>query len=154
MNDSAVLKRPLQSGWMRGGLALLSIGELSVGVWALFVPMSFYEAFPLPGRGWVSALGPYNEHLVRDVGALNLALGVLLALAAVLSEQRLVQVSIVAYLVYTVPHFLFHLTHTHALSAVDNLANLILLGLLVVLPLAILIRSGPRDRIGRSQGNE
>lgn len=140
--------------WIRVAFAFLSLGGIAVGIWALFVPMSFYEDFPLPGRGWVSALGPYNEHLVRDVGAMNLAFGVLLALSGILMDLRLVQVSLVAYLVYSVPHFLFHLTNTHVYSVGDNLANLILLGLLVVLPLAILIRSGLRDRIGRSQDNE
>ena len=139
--------------WIRVAFAFLSLGELAVGIWALFVPMSFYEDFPLPGRGWVSALGPYNEHLVRDVGAMNLAFGVLLALSGILMDLRLVQVSLVAYLVYSVPHFFFHLTNIHAYSVGDNLANLILLVLLVVLPLAILIRSGLRDRNGRSQGN-
>ena len=139
--------------WIRVAFAFLYLGELAVGIWALFVPMSFYEDFPLPGRGWVSALGPYNEHLVRDVGAMNLAFGVLLALSGILMDLRLVQVSLVAYLVYSVPHFLIHLTNTHAYSVGDNLANLILLGLLVALPLAILIRSGLRDRNGRSQGN-
>ena len=139
--------------WIRVAFAFLSLGELAIGIWALFVPMSFYEDFPLPGRGWVSALGPYNEHLVRDVGAMNLAFGVLLALSGILMDLRLVQVSLVANLVYSVPHFLFHLTNTHAYSVGDNLANLILLGLLVALPLAMLIRSGLRDRNGRSQGN-
>jgi hypothetical protein len=137
-------KRAVQTGRIRGGLALLCVGELSVGVWALFVPVSFYEDFPLPGRGWVSALGPYNEHLVRDVGALNLALGALLAFAALLLDRRLVQVSLVVYLVYAVPHFLFHLTQTHAFSMGDNLAQLVSLGFQVALPVAILLGVGLR----------
>ena len=37
-------------------------------------PKSFYEDFPGAGRVWVAVDGPYNEHLVRDVGSLNLAL--------------------------------------------------------------------------------
>jgi hypothetical protein len=35
-------------------------------------------------------LGPYNEHLVRDYGALNLTLGVLLVFAPVSLEGGLV----------------------------------------------------------------
>lgn len=70
-------------GWLRGGLLLLAASALTVGLWTLLVPRSFYDDCPLPGRNWVSALGPYNEHLVRDVGALNLALGVLLALGII-----------------------------------------------------------------------
>ena len=49
-------------------------GNLGVGLQALFTPRSFYDDFPL-GRGWVAMDGPYNQHLVRDVGSLNLALG-------------------------------------------------------------------------------
>jgi len=48
------------------------------GPWALMFPRAFYDHFPLPGKDWVSTLGPFNEDLVRDYGALNLALAVLL----------------------------------------------------------------------------
>jgi len=128
--------------WVRGALAFLSLGELAVGIWALVLPRSFYEDFPSSGREWVSTLGPYDEHLVRDVGEFNLAFGVLLALAAILADRRLVQVSLVAYLVYTVPHFVFHLTQTHAFSMADNLAQLVSLGFQVALPVAILLAVG------------
>ncbi|WP_109639388.1 hypothetical protein [Lentzea atacamensis] len=47
------------------------------GVWAAAFPLSFYNDFPGPGLHWVAALSPYNEHLARKVGALNLALMVL-----------------------------------------------------------------------------
>jgi hypothetical protein len=129
----------MKTSWLRASLLLLASASLVVGVWALLGPRSFYDDFPLPGRDWVSTLGPYNEHLVRDVGALNLALGVLLATAAILLERRLVQVSLVAYLVYAVPHFVFHLVKGHAFSLGDNLANMSTLGIAVLLPLVLLI---------------
>ena len=97
-------------GRVRLGVSLLMAPALVVGVWALLLPRSFYEDFPAAGRHWVSALGPYNEHLVRNVGALNLALGALLALAAILPEQRLTQAALGAWLVYALAHFLFHAT--------------------------------------------
>ena len=50
---------------------------LVVGAWALLAPGSFYEDFTALGRGWIYAWPPYDEHLLRDVGALNLALAVL-----------------------------------------------------------------------------
>jgi hypothetical protein len=131
----------MKKSWLRVGLLILASASLMVGLWALPFPRSFYDDFPLPGRAWVSALGPYNEHLVRDVGALNLALGVLVVLAAVLLERRLVPVSLVAYLAYAVPHFVFHLTKGHAFSPGDNLANMITLGLAVLLPLVLLAGS-------------
>ena len=53
-------------------LALLAITSVQLGLWATFAPRSFYEDFPGGGRNWVAVDGPYNEHLVRDFGALNL----------------------------------------------------------------------------------
>ena len=135
--------------WLRGGLLLLASAPLVVGVWALLVPRSFYDDFPLPGREWVSTLGPYNEHLVRDVGALNLAVGVLLTTAAILLERRLVRASLVAWLVYATPHFLFHLSQVHHFSPFDNVANMIVLGIAVLLPALLLAGT-----YGASHGDE
>ena len=66
---------------------VLTLSAAYVGVWALADPASFNDDFPLPGRHWVSLAGPYNEHLIRDVGGLYLALGVL-TLWAVLRPRR------------------------------------------------------------------
>jgi hypothetical protein len=129
-------------GWLRTGLLLLAAMPLVVGVWTLFLPRSFYDDFPSEGRDWVSALGPYDEHLVRDVGALNLALRALLVFAALVLEKRLMQAALVAWLVYAMPHFAFHLTSLHAFSFGDYLANAISLGLLVLLPLVLLVCAG------------
>jgi hypothetical protein len=133
-------------GWIGGALVFLALGVLAVGIWAHFLPRSFYEDFPSAGRKWVSTLGPYDEHLVRDVGEFNLAFGVLLALAAILQDRRLVRVSLVAYLVYSVPHLVFHLTQIHAFSMADNLAQLVSLGFQVALPVAVLLGVGLRER--------
>jgi hypothetical protein len=124
-----------RAGLMRGGLGLLSLSVLAVGAWALFLPRSFHEDFPSASRGWVSALGPYNGHLLADVGAMYLALGVLLALAAVSLGKELVRASLVAWLVFAVPHFVFHAAtiHLHPLP-IDRAGNLISLGFVVVLP--------------------
>jgi hypothetical protein len=143
----------MRKGWLRGGLLLLASSPLTVGLWALLVPRSFYEDFPLPGRRWVSTLGPYNEHLVRDVGSLNLVLGVLLVAAAILLERRLVQVSLVVWLAYATPHFLFHLTQVHHFSPFDNLANIGALGLAVLLPLLLLVGTYGMSRGDGSVGN-
>ena len=94
--------------------------------------------YPAPGRHWVSAIGPYNEHLVTDVGAGYLALGVLLGLAGILLERTLVCVSLLAWLAYAIPHFAFHLTTLDAFSFTDNLVNMGVLGLAVLLPLFLL----------------
>ena len=143
MNETARGER--SEVWISLALAFLSLGELAVGIWALFLPRSFFEDFPSSGSHWVSTLGPYDEHLVRDVGEFNLAFGVLLALAAIRPNRRLVRVSLLASLVYAVPHFVFHLMQTQAFSMGDYLAQLVGLGFQVALPVAILLGAGLRD---------
>ena len=81
---------------------------------------------------------PYNEHMVRDIGSLYLALALLLAAAAVLLERRLVIVALAAYLVNAVPHFIFHVTHMDELSTADQVGQTVSLALAVLLPLALL----------------
>ncbi len=139
-----------RAGLIRVGLGLLSLSALAVGAWALFLPRSFHEDFPSAGRGWVSALGPYNGHLLADVGAMYLALGVLLALAAVSSVRELVRASLVAWLVFAVPHFVFHSAtiHYHPLP-IDRTGNLISLRFVVVLPLILLYLDGSRGTPAR-----
>ena len=124
--------------WLRVGLGLLAVAAADVGVWALAAPRSFYEDFPGGGRSWVSAVGPYNEHMVRDIGGLNLALAFLLVVAAVLLERRLVIVALAAYLVNAVPHFIFHVSHMDELSTGDQVGQTVSLALGVLLPLALL----------------
>ena len=102
------------------------------------------DDFPGGGRSWVLALPPYNEHLVRDVGGLNLALAVLLVFAAIMLERRLVQVATIAALVYAVPHFAFHLAHLEELSTGDKVAQTAALALAVVMPLALFVLASRR----------
>src|SRR5690348_13415732 len=51
----------------RAALSLLAVLALYQGIWAQLAPRSFFEGFP-GGMGWIATEGPYNEHLVRDVG--------------------------------------------------------------------------------------
>jgi hypothetical protein len=124
--------------WLRLGLGILAIAAMVVGVWALFAPQSFYDDFPGGGRQWVSALPPYNEHLTRDVGELNLALAVLLGAAAFTLQRVLVVVALLAYLANSVPHFVFHVFNLEGQETVDQAGNALSLGFAVVLPLAML----------------
>ncbi len=132
-------QKMMRGGWLRGGLLLVAATTLGAGLWALPFPRSFYGDFPFPGWGWISTLGPYNEHLVRDYGAMNLALGVLLVSAAISPERRLSRVALLTYLVFAIPHFVFHATQTHHFSLFHNALQLGSLGLLVLLPGALLI---------------
>src|SRR5438552_3858143 len=73
-------------------LVIVAAGNGIVGLWASLAPHSFYDDFPGGGRHWVAVDGPFNEHLVRDVGTLNLALTVLAVAALVRPSRYLIQV--------------------------------------------------------------
>lgn len=125
----------------RGGLALLGLVGLQVGVWATLAPRSFYDDFPGGGRTWVSADGPYNEHLVRDFGALNLALTAVVAVALVTRAPAAVRAAALAWLVYSLPHFVYHARHLEVYDTSDKILNLVALGAAVLLSAAVLIAS-------------
>jgi len=118
--------------WIRIALSYLIVVTGQIGVWALFAPQSFYDDFPGLGRSWVSVDGAFNEHLVRDVGALNLALAVLLIAAWVRLGRELVFVAGAAALVWGVPHAVYHLANTDGLGGSDLVASLSGLVLFVV----------------------
>lgn len=126
---------------IRGGLILLAVLQGAAGLVQLFAPRVFYDDFPLPSAPWVSELPPYNEHLMRDVGALTLAYVLVLAAAAIWMERRLVQVALCANLVWTVPHFVFHTTHLDDYSTGAAIGQTILLAFAVLLPAALLVLS-------------
>jgi hypothetical protein len=125
--------------WTRIALGYLALVALQIGVWAQLAPRSFYDDFPGLGRAWVSVDGPYNEHLVRDVGGLYLALGVLLVAAIVTLSRPLIVTASVAVLVSAVPHLLYHAVNRTGLTAGDLAASLGGLALFVVIPAALLI---------------
>ena len=156
MKRHAQVRRVSGRGWLQGGLLLVAAPQILTGLWALSAPRSFHDDYPFASRGWVSALGPYNEHLVRDVGAGLLALGMLVALAALLLERRLMQVSLGVWLTFAVPHLVFHLTALHAFSTADYLAQIGGLGFLVLLPLILLVhvsRAGYQEESKATSGD-
>jgi hypothetical protein len=83
--------------------------------------------------------GPYNEHLVRDVGSLNLALAVVAAVALVTLARAAVLAAGLAWLVYGVPHLVYHARHLDVFDTSDKIANVVALGLAAVLPVVVLI---------------
>jgi heme/copper-type cytochrome/quinol oxidase subunit 4 len=123
---------------VRTGFGILAMFQAIIGVWALLAPTSFYSTFPLP---WVSLLPPYNEHLVRDVGELSLALTVVLAAAAVTGQRLLSAVAVAAIAVYAVPHAIFHFLHLEGFPTSDAIAQTvgITLHLLVIAVVAWLL---------------
>jgi hypothetical protein len=120
------------SSLQRAGLVVLTAANAVVGFWAQLFPRSFYDDFPGMGRTWVSLDGPFNEHLVRDVGGLNLALAAVAAAAILFRSALLGRVAGAAALVYGLPHLLYHATHLDSFDTGDSVALLVSLGLNVV----------------------
>jgi hypothetical protein len=133
---------------MRIGLVVLGFPALVVGLWAAFFPRSFYDDFPGLGRTWVAPDGPYNEHLVRDVGELNLALVVVTAVAAVALTPILVRAVLAGWLAYSVPHLVYHLRNMEPFAGDDQVSiggSLALVPILAAVLLVLDIRARPRE---------
>jgi hypothetical protein len=123
--------------WLRAGLLYAALVNASVGVWASVSPRGFYDEFPGLGRVWVAVDGPYNEHLVRDVGAWALALMVLCIAAAWTLSRVTVIAAGVALAVQSAPHLLYHVRHTEPYGDGDLVASLG--GIAAVLVVGVLI---------------
>lgn len=124
---------------IRAGLIFLAVTQGAAGLVQLFAPKFFYDDFPTSATPWVSLLPPYNEHLMRDVGALTLAYVLVLATAAIWPEPKLVRVALAANLVFTVPHFVFHATHLDHYPTGSAIGQTVALGLGVLIPAALLL---------------
>ena len=127
----------------RAVLGYLALTAALIGAWAQFAPRSFYDDFPGIGAPWVSVDGPYNEHLVRDVGGLYLAMTVVLVAAGVTLLRPMVLTAAVAMLATGVPHLIYHLFHTDGLSSSSVAASISGLVAIVGLPILLLV-SGSR----------
>src|SRR3954469_13529062 len=132
---------------LRVGIAVLAITPALVGIWATVAPRGFYDDFPGGGRHWVAAVGPYDEHLVRDVGALYVGALVLLALAWAWLDKRLVQATLISYAGAALPHLVFPLPALDGFSAGDAVAEIGGLALNVVLPLGLLFVTRSRAAV-------
>jgi hypothetical protein len=121
----------------RVALLLLAVAALYQGIWAQLAPRSFYGGFP-GGMGWVATEGPFNEHLVRDIGGLANGLAVVAIAAAWTLSRPLLIANALGWLVYAVPHAVFHLAHPLA-GASTQAQNVVVLTAEIVLPLLGLI---------------
>ncbi len=134
--------------WVRIVLVLLGLPNAMAGAWAIVAPHSWFDRFP----GWdprlVAADPPYNAHLATDAGAGLLASGLVLLAAAWLADRRSVQLALVAFLGFAIPHGVFHALHdSPGLSdaeGVQNAATLVGSVALAVVLLVVTARDGTR----------
>jgi nucleoside-diphosphate-sugar epimerase len=112
------------AGPVRLLLWLLVPVVLFLGMYASLAPRAFYDDFPF-GRGWVAHDGPYNEHLIRDFGALNLALAVIGIAALLAGSLVLTRAWALGYLAFAVPHAVYHFRHLEHYDTGDKFGNVI-----------------------------
>ena len=133
--------------WTRIALGYLAVVSITIGVWAQFAPRSFFDDFPGLGRAWVSVDGPFNEHLVRAVGGLNLALATVLIAAMISLTRPLILAAAAASLASGIPHLVYHLAHADLLSTSDAATSIGGLALFAVLPVVLIVVSRVPTRL-------
>jgi nucleoside-diphosphate-sugar epimerase len=138
-------------GFARLLLWILGLSGLVVGLQALFAPQYFYDEFPL-GRGWVAMDPPFNEHLIRDVGAFNLALAAITFVAIAMRSGLAARLAALAWLVFSIPHGVYHSYHLQHLELGDAIGIVVgtagpavLAFLVLVLPLHPRVRVAAPD---------
>jgi AhpD family alkylhydroperoxidase len=139
-------------GLVRVVLAALGAVQLTNGLWALFAPQSFYEEYPF-GRGWVELLPAYSEHLVRDLGGLYLATAGLLVGAAMVMHRATVIIACGSWLLFALPHAIYHGFNLEPFSTADAIANAVVVTGAVLLPVWVLA-AGARRRPATSTPRE
>lgn len=131
---------------IRIGLGYLSFIIGLVAALILIDPKGFYDDFPTGASAWVSALPPYNEHLIRDFGSAGMGLAILAGLAAWWMDRRLVQAAAISLFFGSLFHAIFHGTTFEHYSTGDNIVSFGGLVLQTILPLGILyLATGSRQ---------
>ncbi len=128
-------------------LGVLTVSATTVGAWAAFTPRSFYDDFPGLGQIWVAVDGPYNEHLVRDVGALNLALAAVTVCALLTLSRPTILASALGWLAYGIPHVIYHARHLAVFDGAEGVAVIASVSSTSVVALAVLWLE--RSRVAR-----
>ena len=135
-------------------LGLLALAAFGTGIWAYVAPANWYATFPGLGLRWLPQLGPYDEHLAADVGAMFLAFGVLTAFAFVRAgDHRVLRATGLSWLVFNVLHLIYHLGMLGMYRPTDQVLNAVLLSVLAVLPLFLLFATKKRGE-SRVDGTE
>ncbi len=113
---------------------------LVIGLWQAVLPASFYADFPGTGHHWVSPDGPYNEHLLRDVGLGNLGVGVVALVALLTGVVWVARAVGLAAVVMGLPHQLYHQAHVSVLpTTTDQVLQSISLAVVSLTAVALLV---------------
>jgi hypothetical protein len=118
--------------WVRAGLVALTLLHITLAIWILLAPRSFFDL------KFVNMNMPYNEHLLLDFGAMNLAPALMLGVAARTMDRRLLRTALQSALLFWTVHFFIHLRYLHAMSAANDALLMTALAATVALHLGML----------------
>lgn len=135
-------------------LWLLAVSCSVTGAYAIAAPHSFYRHVV-----GVHLLGPYNEHLLSDVGGFYLGFGVTFTWAARTLSSQLVRATCAGFALTQTAHFIWHALNLQPFTFAQGAVQTIGLGVFLALPLAVLYlswsggtllraRRRSRDRMG------
>ncbi len=145
MSTPAATTSPAHITHQYASLAGTVVLSAVLGIWAYFLPQAFFDHFPIVLGEWVSTDGPFNEHLVRDHGAMYLALGAAGVYGLVRPSLPVYRVLGIVWSVFGVLHFAYHVGHLDHLGQMEATAQLIALVVALGLGIAMLI-PGRRQR--------
>ncbi|MEX5717132.1 hypothetical protein [Geodermatophilus maliterrae] len=121
-------------------LAWFTLFGFTVGSWQAVFPASFYADFPGLGHHWVNPDGPYNEHLLRDVGLGGLAVGTVALVALATGVVWVARATGVAVVVVNLPHQLYHQAHVSVLpTAADQVLQSVTLAVVSLTAIALVV---------------
>lgn len=140
------MNNPLTNVPLRVGIWFVALVQLTVGVVATLAPRAFYDHVP-----WVTLAPPYSEHLMRDYGAMNLALSLVTVVAAITMDRLMVRTALAAYVVFAIPHLIFHVTHHQHYRTSAAIGETIALAIAVLLPLGLLTLTRQHHNSRRNQ---
>lgn len=132
--------------FIRIGLAVLFLDELVVGAWNAIAPGSFYRDFPT-----VDLTPPFSEHYARDFGGATLGIALLLGIALVRPARHFVIPAALAFSVFAVPHFFYHVAHHHGATAAQAVFLTVANAVVALLAVVIVLVAALQDRRRRSE---
>jgi hypothetical protein len=130
--------------WIQLLLGINLVSLLPLAIWPLASPRNFYEKFPGGGFHWIDINGPYNEHFLRDFGALNAALCVVIVFALWKPTTSLLQAIGLGLAIYALPHAIYHLSHLDVYKSSEKFIATAPLVLQIIMGAAIASFATPR----------
>lgn len=117
---------------------------LLMGAWAFFFPAGFFTDFPVSGADWVSTLGEYNEHLMRDFGSAEIGLGLAAIIVGTRRSREGIAAVLLGFVVFGVLHLGYHMGTFGLFDTLSAASQATALAAFIVIPLVLLwgLRSG------------